>query len=373
MVQSPGPKVSSLGIVGARFERMGLRALAFGNKVALFGGYRYAEKECIRDVGFLDSTGQERPSGFDLALGRNHFDAVPLDQNRALVFGGFGKDDQTLFEVEAINLHSGSVERWPSLPNPVELFSTVRIGDTVAVIGGLRNQDSTRTWGSIQTIDLRTHRVKLSPGQMAMSRFGHDAVWLPRQHKVVIAGGKHVDQVPDGTGKTKAAYQALSSIELWDPATGKVADGGHMLWRRDRPRLVALANGKVLIIGGRSDNETLRSVEIYDPETHRSKVATSLSAARMAVSILPYRKEGVFIAGGWTDEPDAACAIEYLDFKTLGVTTVGRTSVCRAENVMAWIKPGVFALIGGKDAFKGRDPEKYSFAKTELFKVEPAP
>lgn len=369
-VQAQIPKVVSLGDVPSRYERMGLRVTTFGDKVALFGGYEYPDKQCLTDVGFLDGNGRERPSGIQLKLGRNHFGAIPLDRRRTLVFGGYGKGDLTLDEVEAVDLSTGKVEQWPSLPNPVELFSSVRFGNKVAVIGGLRNQDMTRTWDSVQVLDLKTHLSKLNSGVLKTSRFGADAVWVPSGRKVVIAGGKHVTQVPDGVGKTKASYQALSSIEIWDPATGRVSDGGHMVFRRDRPRLVALQNGKVLILGGRSDNETLKSIELYDPATHLSKVVGSLGARRMALALLPF-EDGILISGGWTDEPDKACDIEYLDLRTYKVVTVGRSEVCRAEHAMAWVRPEVFALIGGKDAFKGRDPERYRFASTELFKVIP--
>ncbi len=345
---------------------MALRAVPFNGGTALLGGYGYSDKKCLSDIGLLDSEGQERSAGVQMHLGRNHFEAVPIGNGQVLVIGGYCEGSDTLSDVEAIDLKHKAVQTWPPLPNPVELFTSVKLGDKIAIIGGLRNQGVTRTWGSIQLVDLKSHKATLNNVGLHESRFGHDSVWLPRLKKVLIAGGKHVDQGLNG----KATYTALRSLELW-AASGKMEPGGDMTVARDRPRLFVMADGKVLIIGGRSEQGFPREIELYNPATRRSKVVASLSAGRMAASIRPYGGLGLLIAGGWKYDPDAACAFEFLDFKTLSVSTVGRTKVCRAENAMVWLRRGVFALIGGKDAFKGRAPESYRFKSTELFAVTP--
>ncbi|MEA2551932.1 MAG: hypothetical protein QOJ65_108, partial [Fimbriimonadaceae bacterium] len=167
----------------------------------------------------------------------------------------------------------------------------------------------------------------------------------------------------------KPEYSAVDSVEIWDPKLGKVRPGGKLTTPRDRPALVELGNGKVLVIGGASDKTKHASIELYDPSTGASQVVASMSTARMAPMILPVADQGVLIAGGWVDDPVAGRAIEYLDFARNTCTVVGQAQVTRAEAAIVWLSRNEFALVGGKDSFGGRDPHAYAFQLTERFRV----
>jgi galactose oxidase-like protein len=344
---------------------MGLRIISLGNRTVALGGFDYAAQKCLRSVSILNTDGSENELRIQLAVGRNHFETVPLDRDRLLVFGGYSEDYDTLAEVECLDLRRKRVEAWPWLDHPVELCTAIPLPGTVAVIGGLTSQGQTKAWDSIQLIDLKTHEVSEARAKLKTSRFGHDSLWLPTLAKVLIAGGKHVERV-----NGKSLYTAVRSLELWDPNADTIEPAGEMTVARDRPRLALLKSGKVLIVGGASDLGSQKTIELYDPATKTSSVLGTMAAPRMAASVLDYLGKGLIIAGGWTSDPQAGTAIEYLDYQTLQISTIGHARTCRAENAMVWLKPDEFALIGGKDMFEGRRPEAYSFRETERFKVQ---
>jgi len=365
------PIVTSLPAQPAPFERMGARAATLGRRAILVGGFDYPSHECLREVGWLDEHGCETEAGTRLTVGRNHFEMTPLDGHRLLVIGGYSEDYGSLADVECLDLRHQESQAWPWLKAPVELFNLVLLPGEAAVIGGLTAQGATATHDEIQLIDLRTHEVRLNPEPLRESRFGSDALWLPRLGKVLIAGGKHVDRIPGAPQTTTAKYTALGSLELWDPKTGHVQRAGVMTTPRDRPRLYPLPDGRVVILGGASDSKKLDSIEVYDPVSQSTQVVGHLTVARMAPMILPYRDQGLLIAGGWVDAVADGANIEFLNFADMRSSVVGRAVACRAEGAMIWVKPDTFVLAGGKDAFKGRNPHEYRFSTTEAFRVEP--
>jgi hypothetical protein len=91
-------------------------------------------------------------------------------------------------------------------------------------------------------------------GSLVAARTRHTATLLPNG-KVLVAGGN------DG--------HALSSAELYDPASGTWTATGSMGTARERPTATLLPNGKVLVAGGALNelDAYLSSAELYDPAT----------------------------------------------------------------------------------------------------------
>ena len=100
-------------------------------------------------------------------------------------------------------------------------------------------------------------------GRMATPRDGHTANLLP-DGTVLIAGGAA------GFNANTNRTPAISSAELYDPATGRFSATGNMTSLRFGHAAVVLNNGRVLITGGsRGDSSTsvtgMSSVELYTP------------------------------------------------------------------------------------------------------------
>jgi len=76
------------------------------------------------------------------------------------------------------------------------------------------------------------------------------------------------------------------AVEIYDPATNTISDGGALQRPRDQATVVALQDGKVLIIGGESPSDQstqntshpiIPTVERYDPARKQSKMLGTLA------------------------------------------------------------------------------------------------
>jgi uncharacterized repeat protein (TIGR01451 family) len=96
-------------------------------------------------------------------------------------------------------------------------------------------------------------------GSLASERLAATATLL-LNGKVLIAGG-------NGGGVNGSSTAALSSAELYDPATGKFSAAGTMTSKREYATATLLESGQVLIVGGYIDtsDNVLSSAELYDP------------------------------------------------------------------------------------------------------------
>jgi hypothetical protein len=98
-------------------------------------------------------------------------------------------------------------------------------------------------------------------GNLHESRFDHVANLLPNGD-VLVAGGEH-----DVAGSADDDL-SLDSVEIFHPASGTFSQGDPLAVSRRDPASVTLPSGKVLVIGGFSDEgSAARTAETYDPAT----------------------------------------------------------------------------------------------------------
>ncbi len=99
----------------------------------------------------------------------------------------------------------------------------------------------------------------------------------------VIASGPNAGRI-FLAGGFNTAYGALTSTELYDPATNKFAVGPKMNAARFGHTATVIASGpnagKILLAGGFDGNDSLSSTEIYDPAAGKIAVGPTLNAAR---------------------------------------------------------------------------------------------
>lgn len=73
---------------------------------------------------------------------------------------------------------------------------------------------------------------------------------------------------------------STNKTTLFDPATNHVSDGAAMQYPRWYPSVVALPNGRMLILGGRADpNTSVLTPELFDPATGWKTLTGATSAA----------------------------------------------------------------------------------------------
>ena len=131
-------------------------------------------------------------------------------------------------------------------------------------------------------------------GSLFTGRYGHTATRL-LNGKVLVAGGRG----------------ALTSAELYDPATGTWSTTGPLAIGRAEHTATLLSDGKVLVAGG-DNNGALSSAEIYDPDPAKGTWTTTngpLANGRSShtATLLPNGK--VLVAGGYNNGALASAEI----------------------------------------------------------------
>ncbi|MGQ0521924.1 MAG: Kelch repeat-containing protein [Actinomycetota bacterium] len=90
----------------------------------------------------------------------------------------------------------------------------------------------------------------------------------------------------------------VASVDVFDPATGAWAPTGAMASPRAAHAAVRLADGKVLVSGGRIESQTLTTAEVFDPATGTWAPTGSLAVARQGHTANLLASGKVLVAGG---------------------------------------------------------------------------
>jgi len=191
-----------------------------------------------------------------------------------------------------------------------------------------------------------------STGNLNTGRSGHTATLLA-DGRVLVTGGYGGD--------------FLSSAELYDPATGVWTFTGSFAGNqtRDRHTALRLLNGQVLVIGGEGAGY-LASTELYDPATGVWTLTGSLATARLqsTATLLPDGR--VLAAGGkgigWVELASA----ELYDPASRTWTEAGDLGIAR------WLHTAT-VLPGGQVLIAGGENSSAPLASAEIFTVARAP
>jgi hypothetical protein len=182
-------------------------------------------------------------------------------------------------------------------------------------------------------------------GSMQQARGTHTATLLLNGKVLVVGGGSTGGNFPPyaGTG--------LATAELYDPSTGAFTPTGSMSTPREGPTATLLANGKVLIAGGLTDDTAvpLASAEIYDPATGAFTNAGKMTTGRAGhtATLLPSGK--VLITGGLSDVPLVGIsAAEIYDPESASfVATQQPMEIARYAHTATLLQNGTVLMVGG--------------------------
>ncbi|HZX92913.1 MAG TPA: kelch repeat-containing protein, partial [Myxococcales bacterium] len=172
---------------------------------------------------------------------------------------------------------------------------------------------------------------------------------------VLLANGKLL--VAGGTGpQTISGSNNLASAEIYDPATNAWTPAGNMKIPRVNFAMVALPGGKVLAVGGSSNNLFQSSTELWDPATNtwaytnNGTSDTSMSEQKGFPAPFLLSNGMVAVAGGSspnTSTPTAA--VELFDPATQNWTVLATPlSQARSGHFPVALPNGKFALLAGR-------------------------
>jgi WD40 repeat protein len=269
-----------------------------------------------------------------LALPRIQHTATLLDDGTVLVAGGYNTTS------ELYDISSGA---WASTGNTLTTHrghTATKLPDGRVLIAGGGQCPS--TFITAELYDPALGRWQ-SAGQLNQLRFHHTATLLPNG-KVLVTGG----------GDSEWGSTALTSAELYDPATGIWAYTHSMNTARRYHTATLLRSGWVLITGGSDSNGTLlASAELYDPATGTFTPVTSMGVARgyHSATLLPDGK--VLVAGGGGSEWDPAASAELYDPATGTWTTTGSMGKPRRYHSATLLPDGKVLVAGGYHDYTG--------------------
>ncbi len=124
-------------------------------------------------------------------------------------------------------------------------------------------------------------------------RFLHAAAALS-DGRVLVCGGYNTD----ATSRDLLGQQPSTSVQIFDPASGKWSECAPLKTPRARHAAVGLPDGRVAVIGG-FFNSPLNSVEIYDPITDRWAAGTALPQP-ICDHTASLVRDGIVLMGGPT-------------------------------------------------------------------------
>ncbi|MGZ3456594.1 MAG: hypothetical protein ACXVEF_43715, partial [Polyangiales bacterium] len=155
--------------------------------------------------------------------------------------------------------------------------------------------------------------IALDPGWFVTT-----AMSTPRANfaMVQLGSGKYL---VTGGDLDRTYATALSTTEIWDPATKTWTSGPSMIGKRARHGAVVLADGKVLVAGGGecfycsgvSSPTLLSTAEIYDGTTWTA--AAAMSTPRAGAGYIRTPSNTVLAAGGGTSGTLVSKSAEYYD------------------------------------------------------------
>jgi hypothetical protein len=157
----------------------------------------------------------------------------------------------------------------------------------VLIVGGYNSQPV----ASAEIYDPTTKTFTFT-GSMAVPRTYHSATLLA-DGRVMISGG---------VSAFTNCVPAQSSVEVYDPATGKFSGLGNMLAARTDQGTALLPSGKVLIAGGSNGcTVALGSAEIFDPTSKTSTAISNLKVPRNGrLSMVALANGKYLFAGGYS-------------------------------------------------------------------------
>ncbi len=169
-------------------------------------------------------------------------------------------------------------------------------------------------------------------------RFTHTAVRLP-DGKVLVAGG---------LSNCFGVQHAVSSAEIYDPATNAWTATSSMVSVRSGHTATLLANGKVLVAGGFGNAGSQSSSEIYNPATGTWTPTGSMNVPRGWHVAIKLTASGWVLVAGGRDSTAAAVASAELYNPASGkwkLTTVPMTTA--REGCPATELPDGQVLVSG--------------------------
>ena len=241
---------------------------------------------------------------------RVHHAATHLSDGRVLVAGGWGESRGTPDSAEVYDPSTGVWSQTGSMSIERDCPTLTLLEDgRVLVTGGFDAataevyDPSDGTW--------------TETGAMQKERRWHTATLLD-DGRVLVAGGLR--------NREGMEYQALRTVEIWDPASDAWTQVEDMSEERGQHTATRLPDGRVLVVGGLKEGYLMgafvfsgvgiASAEVYDPSSDAWSPVESMSQNRAYHAAVLLDDDRVLVIGGTGDAALVLDSTELFDPST---------------------------------------------------------
>jgi galactose oxidase-like protein len=145
----------------------------------------------------------------------------------------------------------------------------------------------------------------IATDSLSVGRYGQTATAFANG-EVLLAGGERIDE--DGFNVV------LSSVEIYNPTTGRFHPTGSMHVARKHHTATLLRDGRVLIVGGEDNNgHALETAELYNPFSGTFHSAGRMLSAHDSGTATLLNDGRVLIAGGFSGPSGVTAGVELYD------------------------------------------------------------
>ncbi|ATB42631.1 hypothetical protein CYFUS_008110 [Cystobacter fuscus] len=277
--------------------------------------------------------------------------ATRLRDGRVLMAGGTGSTSKPSAE-----LYVPASGRWLATGALTErrfYHAAVLLNDgRVLVAGGFGSESRGPALSSAELYDPATG-VWSATGSLAQARGFHTMTLLP-DGKVLVTGGS---EQPDDNVEDDAL---LSSAELYDPATGTWTSAGSLSTGRAWHSATLLPNGRVLVVGGAGIDIALSaSAELYDPATRAWLPTGGMKSPRRWHTATLLDNGEVLVAGGYHQFLGIQYASERYNPATGTWSVTSRMNVDRYRHTATLLRDGTVLAVGGASNHDQASAEYY--------------
>lgn len=289
----------------------------------------------------------------DMRSGRAAHTATRLRDGRVFIAGGFIGSERRLASTEIFDPTTKQFTPAANMSMARASHTATLLPNGKVLIAGGFNADYLNT---AEIFDPETNRFT-NAGRLVTARSDHVATLL-NDGKVLLAGGV-------GTGWT-----FLSSAEIYDSQTSRFTSTGEMTTERESHAATLLKDGRVLITGGhkgrRANIVIYSSVEIFDPKTGRFSAHGDLTVKRHKHDAVLLNDGRVLVVGG-SDERDGGGAYrnaEIFDPKKNTFTALGtemNSPRYKLQGTTILLPTGKVLIAGGASHAEIFDPQTNTF------------
>ncbi len=249
---------------------------------------------------------------------------------------------------------------WSTLPagsSPPEIAShtATSLSDTkVLVLGGINALGEPTDQAMLLTFDPQSKAVNRKPvGRLAQARAGHSASALANG-RILVVGGEDM-------------VAATMSAELIDPGIGMSGQVAPMSQPRTRHGAAVLPDGKVLVMGGRGLDPIafLSTAEVFDPAAGTWSAAPPMREPRYFVTATTL-KDGKILVVGTSGKPSSVGSAEVYDPATSSWRDAGTVGEIGYGQIATLLPSGKVFVAGGfpdKNSVAIFDPATGVFTK----------